>query len=159
MKSNKQSCSLIRNWRVNISITITIYLLGGMCLPYRKNVHEKQPWLRDYLHQWKSDTWSRTRAMPHIKTYSQVHDKKAAYFLLTSANLSKAAWGKLNKAGDKLHIMSFEAGVLLLPKFVTKQTHFDIGGDEYSDWSFSYDLLLQNHFKCLGMCCLLNSLL
>ena len=30
-------------------------LLGGGCLPYRKNVHEKQPWLRDYLYQWKSD--------------------------------------------------------------------------------------------------------
>ena len=79
--------------------------LGGGCLPYRKNVHEKQPWLRDYLYQWKSDKWSRTRAMPHIKTYSQVQEKKAAYVLLTSANLSKAAWGKLNKAGDKLHIM------------------------------------------------------
>ena len=38
--------------------------------------------------------------------------------LLTSANLSKAAWGKLNKAKNKLHIMSYEAGVLLLPKFV-----------------------------------------
>ena len=80
-------------------------LLGGGCLPYRKNVHEKQPWLRDYLYQWKCDKWSRTRAMPHIKTYSQVQDKKAAYALLTSANLSKAAWGKLNKDGDKLHIM------------------------------------------------------
>ena len=80
-------------------------LLGGGCLPYRKNVHEKQTWLRDYLHQWKSEKWSRNRAMPHIKTYAQVQDKKAAYVLLTSANLSKAAWGKLNKAGDKLHIM------------------------------------------------------
>lgn len=43
------------------------------------------------------------------------------WFVLTSANLSKAAWGAFNK-GSKLdlplRIMSYEAGVLFLPKFV-----------------------------------------
>ena len=130
-------------------------ILGGGCLPYRKNVHEKQPWLRDYLNQWKSDTWSRSKAMPHIKTYSQVQGKKAAYVLLTSANLSKAAWGKLNKDGDKLHIMSYEAGVLLLPKFVTNEMHFDLEQNKLilpydvpitryaeNDGPFFYDYLL-----------------
>ena len=50
---------------------------------------------------------------------------------------------------------SYEAGVLLLPRFVTNQTHFDLDGDKFilpydlpvsryedSDWPFFYDLLL-----------------
>jgi hypothetical protein len=35
------------------------------------------------------------------------------------ANLSKAAWGSMNKAGDSCHIMSYEAGVLFLPKYIS----------------------------------------
>jgi len=100
-------------------------IIGGGCLPYRKNTHQKQPWLQDYLHQWTSDRWQRTKVPPHIKTYSQVNDNQAAFLLLTSANLSRAAWGKLNKNQDRLNIMSWEAGVLLLPKFV----HNDITKD------------------------------
>ena len=30
-------------------------VFGGGCLPYKKSQHEKQPWLRDYFYQWKSD--------------------------------------------------------------------------------------------------------
>ena len=106
-------------------------VIGGGCLPYRRQTHEKQPWLRDYLFQWKCDKYNRTKAVPHIKTYAQVsEDQKAAFVLLTSANLSKAAWGKLNKAGDKLHIMSYEAGVMLLPKFLLENCdHFDLSQD------------------------------
>ena len=63
-------------------------IFGGGCLPYRKNVHEKQPWLRDYLNQWCSEKWSRTKAMPHIKTYAQIEGDKAAFVLLTSASMS-----------------------------------------------------------------------
>ena len=47
----------------------------------------------------------------------------ASYFLLTSANLSKAAWGSLNKSEDKLWIQSYEAGVLLLPRFTHGLAH------------------------------------
>ena len=112
-------------------------------MPYRKNVHEKQPWLRDFLYQWQSEKWSRTKAMPHIKTYAQIEDQKANFVLLTSANLSKAAWGKLNKNRDKLNIMSFEAGILLVPKFV-------IEGSEYFDLEqekviLPYDATLQKY--------------
>lgn len=63
-------------------------IFGGGCLPYRRKVHEKQPWLRDYLHQWTSDKWFRTKAMPHIKTYAQIDGDKAAFVLLTSASKS-----------------------------------------------------------------------
>ncbi|KAL5008894.1 hypothetical protein ScPMuIL_002147 [Solemya velum] len=55
--------------------------------------------------------------MPHIKTYMRpsTDSKKAAWFCLTSANLSKAAWGALEKNGVQLMIRSYEIGVLLLP--------------------------------------------
>ena len=43
-----------------------------------------------------------------------------AWFILTSANLSKAAWGKLNKKQDQLIVMSWECGVMFLPKFVVQ---------------------------------------
>ena len=64
-----------------------------------------------------------------IQSYTRVSPdcKKASYLLLTSANLSKAAWGSMNKAGDSLLIMSYEAGVLLLPKFVKSNAEvFDV---------------------------------
>ena len=37
------------------------------------------------------------------------------WFLLTSANLSQAAWGVLQKNNSSLYIKSFELGVLFLP--------------------------------------------
>jgi len=93
---------------------------GGGCLPYSRDTHAKQPWLQNMMYQWKSDSRQRTRAMPHIKTYCRISPDrtKLAWFLLTSANLSKAAWGKLNKARDRLNLMSWEAGVLFLPKYM-----------------------------------------
>ena len=133
-------------------------IFGGGCLPYRRNVHEKQPWIRDYFHQWRSDKFDRTKAMPHIKTYAQIEGQRSNYILLTSANLSKAAWGKLNKAGDKLHIMSYEAGVLLLPKFVLGDNEetfdlsqnrvllpYDVPLTKFSDEDvpFFYDFLIE----------------
>ncbi|KAG8281528.1 tyrosyl-DNA phosphodiesterase 1 [Homalodisca vitripennis] len=76
------------------------------------------------MSQWKSDSRNRTRAMPHIKTYCRVSPdlSQLAWFHLTSANLSKAAWGSLTKAGA-ISILSYEAGVLFLPKFVRQTTN------------------------------------
>jgi tyrosyl-DNA phosphodiesterase-1 len=63
--------------------------------------------------------------MPHIKTYARVSPRghHLAWFHLTSANLSKAAWGKVQESKWKggrsgLYIMSYEAGVLFLPKLL-----------------------------------------
>jgi len=102
--------------------------LGGGCLPYSKSTNTKQPWLWDHMYRWKAEASSRTRAMPHIKTYTRVSpdQDKMAYFLLTSANLSKAAWGSMNKAGNSCLIMSYEAGVLFLPKFITGQDELKV---------------------------------
>ncbi|KOB73738.1 putative tyrosyl-DNA phosphodiesterase [Operophtera brumata] len=95
-------------------------LLGGGCLPYGAAVHTKQPWLNDFLYQWRATSTCRNRAMPHIKSYTRTSPdhKMAAFYLLTSANASKAAWGSVNKGDAKLRLMSYEAGVLLLPTFV-----------------------------------------
>ena len=118
-------------------------VFGGGCLPYTRKTHEKQPWLRDFLHTWKADGCFRSKAMPHIKTYTRISpdNKRASYFLLSSANLSKAAWGTTNKAGDSLQIQSYEAGVLLLPKFVTGKDYFEIG----SELKLPYDIPLQKY--------------
>ena len=104
-------------------------ILGGGCLPYSGRTAEKQPWLEKYFCSWQASSTHRQRAMPHIKTYCRYDPdyEKAAYFLLTSANLSKAAWGSMTKNKDSIMIMSYEAGVLLLPKFVTGKTHFEVG--------------------------------
>ena len=96
-------------------------MLGGGCLPYGKAAHDKQLWLKDYLHQWKCKSRNRNKAMPHIKSYCRWSDKGLYWFHLTSANLSKSAWGAFNKSAkleQTLRINSYEAGVLFLPKFV-----------------------------------------
>jgi len=100
--------------------------LGGGCLPYSAKTHAKQPWLIDFLHNWRGEASLRTQAMPHIKTYTRIDEssKKMAFFLLTSANLSKAAWGSMNKAGNSCLIMSYEAGVLFIPKFFESSDEF-----------------------------------
>ena len=109
-------------------------LYGGGCLPYSRKTDIKQPWLKKNMCQWDSEEIHSTRAMPHIKTYTKLsgfcieskNEKqrpKASYYLLTSANVSKAAWGSLNKTEDKLFIQSYEAGILLLPKFTHGSSH------------------------------------
>lgn len=100
--------------------------LGGGCLPYSGQTAAKQPWLVDHLNHWQAEASNRSRAMPHIKTYtrSSPDNTELAYFMLTSANLSKAAWGSVSKAGNSCLIMSYEAGVVWLPKFVTGEEVF-----------------------------------
>ncbi|XP_047518900.1 probable tyrosyl-DNA phosphodiesterase [Pieris napi] len=103
-------------------------LLGGGCLPYGASAHAKQPWLNQFLYQWKATHTNRNKAMPHIKSYTRVSpdNKMAAYYLLTSGNISKAAWGSINKGNKALRIMSYEAGVLLLPRFVINEDLFPL---------------------------------
>uniref|UniRef100_A0A8D8GIV0 Probable tyrosyl-DNA phosphodiesterase n=1 Tax=Culex pipiens TaxID=7175 RepID=A0A8D8GIV0_CULPI len=111
-------------------------LLGGGCLPYMRATHEKQPWLKDHLHQWKSDCRNRTKAVPHIKTYCRWSHRGLYWFLLTSANLSKAAWGVYNKSAKfeaPLRINSYEVGVLFLPKFVIDENFFPMDSKSSGD--------------------------
>lgn len=117
---------------------------GGV-LPYNQKVHKKQLWLKKYMwlvfynffknlnlltHSfyvdtlyyslWKCCSQTRTRAMPHIKTYCRISSccTKMSWFMLSSANLSKAAWGRKLQSNGNNYIMAQEAGVLFLPQFL-----------------------------------------
>ncbi|XP_015521405.1 probable tyrosyl-DNA phosphodiesterase [Neodiprion lecontei] len=98
---------------------------GACCLPYGLTTHQKQQWLESYLYQWKASNTRRDRAIPHIKTYTRISPDQTEipWFVLTSANLSKAAWG--HKRGNH-YIMSYEAGIIFVPKLVTGNTVFNI---------------------------------
>lgn len=101
---------------------------GADCLPYRTQAHQAQLWLNNLLYQWRADNRHRSRAVPHIKTYCRWSENKLFWFMLTSANLSKGAWGKLGRAKTNplLYISNYEAGVLFLPKFVTNTDYFSM---------------------------------
>ncbi|KAM8717245.1 hypothetical protein ACLKA7_004018 [Drosophila subpalustris] len=102
----------------------------SMCLPspYPKEFDNRQPWLKAHLQQWKSDVRHRSQAMPHNKCYARFNDQQQClyWFLLTSANLSKSAWGVINRS-SQLRIANYEAGVLFLPRFVTGEETFPLG--------------------------------
>ncbi|GAB4821749.1 hypothetical protein N2152v2_008795 [Parachlorella kessleri] len=80
-----------------------------------------RPFLQAFWHRWGGEAGGRQHAMPHIKTYLRYQigaeggASEVAWLLLSSHNLSKAAWGALKKDDTVLHILHFELGVLLLP--------------------------------------------
>lgn len=58
----------------------------------------------------------RNRAAPHIKTYTRYNGTSIDWALLTSANLSKQAWGETVQATTgQARIASWEIGVLVWP--------------------------------------------
>ncbi|KAK3820241.1 MAG: tyrosyl-DNA phosphodiesterase I [Benniella sp.] len=92
----------------------------GWSLPFRSTSYNKQAhYLDPLLHSWKAIKSGRERAMPHIKTFTRVTSKAEgdylSWFLLTSANLSKPAWGETHRDGA-FSIQSYELGVLLFPE-------------------------------------------
>lgn len=99
------------------------YPAGGS-LPYSIQTAQKQLWLHSYFHRWKANMTGRTHAMPHIKTYLRVSPDftQLAWFLVTSANLSKAAWGALEKNNTQVMVRSYELGVLYLPSAFNMKT-------------------------------------
>uniref|UniRef100_A0A7N8YJU2 Tyrosyl-DNA phosphodiesterase 1 n=1 Tax=Mastacembelus armatus TaxID=205130 RepID=A0A7N8YJU2_9TELE len=99
------------------------YPAGGS-LPYSIQTAQKQLWLHSYFHRWKADTTGRSHAMPHIKTYMRVSPDftELAWFLVTSANLSKAAWGALEKNNTQMMVRSYELGVLYVPSTFNMKT-------------------------------------
>jgi len=56
--------------------------------------------------------------MPHIKSYTRISPdlKSIPWFVLTSANLSKAAWGSIKRHGYSIE--NYEAGIIFVPKFI-----------------------------------------
>ena len=64
----------------------------------------------------------RDRVAPHIKTYIRRGEKSIDWALLTSANLSKQAWGEaVNKSGE-VRIASWEIGVLVWPELLAENS-------------------------------------
>ncbi|XP_001604652.2 probable tyrosyl-DNA phosphodiesterase [Nasonia vitripennis] len=123
---------------------------GSCCLPYSRKSHEKQEWLKNYLYQWKADETGRTKAMPHVKSYTRISPDltQIPWFVLTSANLSKGAWGTTAKTGVSHYIMNYEAGVVFIPKFVINQQTFPIKTSSSPDipvFRLPYDLPLTRY--------------
>lgn len=86
--------------------------MGGGCLPYYKDAQNRQPWLNQFLYQWKSELHNRDREMPHIKS-RRYSNEGLFWFVLTSANMSKSAWGVYK---GSLYINSYEVGVAMFPR-------------------------------------------
>ncbi|XP_068900682.1 probable tyrosyl-DNA phosphodiesterase [Tenebrio molitor] len=123
---------------------------GSFCLVYEDGVHRAQKWFKGYLHEWRADRLGRSGVMPHTKSYcrtSPCHNKMA-WFLLTSANVSRAAWGRVINDGEGVFVKNYEAGVMFLPKFFDEDC-FEIG--ESSDnknvrlFPFLFDLPLTEY--------------
>ncbi|KAK1375167.1 Tyrosyl-DNA phosphodiesterase 1 [Heracleum sosnowskyi] len=89
------------------------YAAGNAIPSPQKNVEKE--FLKKYWAKWKARHSGRCHAMPHIKTFARYNGQNLAWFLLTSSNLSKAAWGALQKNNSQLMIRSYELGVLFLP--------------------------------------------
>uniref|UniRef100_A0A1I7XRI7 Tyrosyl-DNA phosphodiesterase 1 n=1 Tax=Heterorhabditis bacteriophora TaxID=37862 RepID=A0A1I7XRI7_HETBA len=86
---------------------------SGNSLRYQESIALRQLWLKEVMCKWRSNKMGRTHAMPHVKSYVEIVDGVPRWILLTSANLSKAAWGDLQKNGTQLMIRSYELGVLI----------------------------------------------
>lgn len=94
------------------------------------DTHKKQyAYMKDRMNVWKANEKHRTRAMPHIKTYTRfTRAGKLRWVLLTSANISKYAWGSVTASAKdpKFSIPSWELGVLLFPQSVVGKSVFEL---------------------------------
>merc|ERR1711971_393390 len=70
-------------------------------------------------------TMGKGRNVPHIKTYYQVRpgaggqdQESMEWFVLSSHNLSKAAWGEMQNGsrGETFKVLNWELGVFVSPK-------------------------------------------
>ncbi|XP_050548767.1 probable tyrosyl-DNA phosphodiesterase isoform X2 [Daktulosphaira vitifoliae] len=135
LSSSTQNCKTDNNIPFNLIYpTVNNVLnswdgpMGGFCLPYSDKVHQKQVWLKNYMCKWVSHSRNRTKAVPHIKSYCRISPccSEMSWFLLTSANLSKAAWGRETKSDRSNYFMSHEVGILFLPQFLVGCDTFSI---------------------------------
>ncbi|CAD0106213.1 unnamed protein product [Aureobasidium uvarum] len=86
--------------------------------------------MKPHLCTWAGDTngdqhgvrqAGRRRAAPHIKTFIRFSDtdcNKIDWTLVTSANMSKQAWGEMANKNGEVSISSFEIGVLVCPQWL-----------------------------------------
>ena len=80
---------------------------------------------------WEGTNWRRTPPLilhtpnhaVHKELVASCRGQKVAYLVVTSHNLSKAAWGVLQKGETQMYIMHYELGVMLLPSLEQVCTH------------------------------------
>ena len=96
------------------------WIAGGSICADLKN---HKDFLRPLYHHWEGRHTGRHAAAPHIKSYSRSAQQTAAYVVLTSANMSAAAWGSLQKNETQLAIRHYEMGILVLPSVTRRTRH------------------------------------
>ncbi|EWG45295.1 tyrosyl-DNA phosphodiesterase 1 [Fusarium verticillioides 7600] len=93
-------------------------------------------YLRPIFHHWANDSprgaklpedtplreSGRKRAAPHIKTYIRSNKSSIDWGLLTSANISKQAWGEAARPTGEIRIASWEIGVLVWPELIEQDS-------------------------------------
>ena len=84
---------------------------SSLCFP-KVNL---KPFLKPLFYEYNS-SFERKNIPPHIKTYTREVNGNLPWFILTSSNLSMAAWGQLQKNETQLFIRHYEIGVLFLPE-------------------------------------------
>ncbi|KAI0010015.1 phospholipase D/nuclease [Xylariaceae sp. FL0662B] len=106
---------------------------GSIHMKIQSSTQTKQlQYMRPLLHHWANDSErgvtsqeggirdaGRKRAAPHIKTYIRYGEKSIDWALLTSANISKQAWGEAANGTAQVRIASWEIGVLVWPELLS----------------------------------------
>ena len=95
------------------------WMAGGSLCCDSRNLNET---VRPLLHRWDGRATGRHQAAPHIKSYCRANGQRAAYVLVTSANLSAAAWGQLQRDSTQLAVRHYELGLLFTPSVL--QQHY-----------------------------------
>lgn len=91
---------------------------------------KKYTYMKPRMNQWRAGQRDLDGVMPHVKTYARfAADGSVRWVLLTSANVSKAAWGAVPASKPaRVTIQSWELGVMLFPqskgltRFMAKDT-------------------------------------
>ncbi|KAJ3286290.1 hypothetical protein HK104_009113 [Borealophlyctis nickersoniae] len=118
----------------NVRTSLEGWAAGGSIPFDSKNWAKQKGYMRPILCKWRAVAAGRERAMPHIKTYCRVSPGgNLAWFLLSSANLSKAAWGSLEKKGTQLMVRSYELGVLVYPDLFDHGCGGDLGRESKAE--------------------------
>ncbi|KAJ5925222.1 hypothetical protein N7454_007861 [Penicillium verhagenii] len=129
------NCSIIWPTLDEVADSLDGYASGGsLHMKTETAGHQKQlEYVLPHLCRWSGDSNAihpptvdnlkrkagRGRAAPHIKTYIRFSDASMNtidWAMLTSANLSKQAWGAGPNKNGQVRISSFEIGVVVWPK-------------------------------------------
>lgn len=97
-----------------------------------RSLKKQYHYMESHMRVWTASNKGLDRVMPHIKTYARVTKTgDVRWLIMTSANLSKQAWGVVSKRG--LAIDSWELGVVIFPQ-VSGKSHF-----HFDDTILPYD--------------------